>query len=187
MPLSLHRNKPTSNFRPKGFFASNSPSSICEFSTEIDFARHAGRVIVNTALDHPWSQYFCCMLVGSREFVRKNPVATKHVVRAILKATDFTPVVRSMRNQGGRDPNWGNGAWETGRLHPLNAAKAERAKTVPLALVQHAFKPGQWAIPEAAPHLCRMSAACPRSLPGCNPSIDRTYGISGRTRRSHGR
>ena len=28
-------------------------------------------------------------------------------------------------------------------MHPLNAAKAERAKTVPLALVQHAFKPGQ--------------------------------------------
>ena len=46
-----------------------------------------------------------------------------------------------MRNQGGRDPNWGNGARET--LHPLNAAKAERTKTVPLALVQHAFKPGE--------------------------------------------
>ena len=28
-------------------------------------------------------------------------------------------------------------------MHPLNAAKAERAKTVPLALVQHAFQPGQ--------------------------------------------
>jgi NitT/TauT family transport system substrate-binding protein len=52
-------------------------------------ARHAGRVIVNTALDRPWSQYFCCMLVGNREFVRKNPVATKRVVRAILKATDL--------------------------------------------------------------------------------------------------
>jgi NitT/TauT family transport system substrate-binding protein len=53
-------------------------------------ARHAaGRVIVNTALDRPWSQYFCCMLVGNREFVRKNPVATKRAVRAILKATDL--------------------------------------------------------------------------------------------------
>jgi NitT/TauT family transport system substrate-binding protein len=52
-------------------------------------ARNAGRVIVNTALDRPWSQYFCCMLVGNREFVRKNPVATMHVVRAILKATDL--------------------------------------------------------------------------------------------------
>ena len=53
-------------------------------------ARHAaGHVIVNTALDRPWSQYFCCMLVGNREFVRKNPGATKRAVRAILKATDL--------------------------------------------------------------------------------------------------
>jgi NitT/TauT family transport system substrate-binding protein len=52
-------------------------------------ARHAGHVIVNTALDRPWSQYFCCMLVGNREFVRKNPVATKRAVRAVLKATDL--------------------------------------------------------------------------------------------------
>jgi NitT/TauT family transport system substrate-binding protein len=29
------------------------------------------------------------MLVGNREFVRKNPVATKRAVRAILKATDL--------------------------------------------------------------------------------------------------
>ena len=51
-------------------------------------ARHIGQVIFDTAVDRPWSQYFCCMLVGNREFIRKNPVATKHVVRAILKATD---------------------------------------------------------------------------------------------------
>ena len=29
------------------------------------------------------------MLAGNREFVRKNPVATKRVVRAMLKATDL--------------------------------------------------------------------------------------------------
>jgi NitT/TauT family transport system substrate-binding protein len=52
-------------------------------------ARHTGHVIVNTALDRPWSQYFCCTLVGNREFVRNNPVATKRAVRAILKATDL--------------------------------------------------------------------------------------------------
>jgi len=52
-------------------------------------ARHIGHVVVNTAVDRPWSQYFCCMLGGNRDFVRNNPVATKRVVRAILKATDF--------------------------------------------------------------------------------------------------
>ena len=48
-----------------------------------------GRVILNSALDRPWSQYYCCMLAGNREFVRKYPVATKAVLRAILKAADL--------------------------------------------------------------------------------------------------
>jgi NitT/TauT family transport system substrate-binding protein len=52
-------------------------------------ARHIGHVIVNTAVDHPWSQYFCCMLVGNRKFVRNYPHATKRVMRAILKAADI--------------------------------------------------------------------------------------------------
>ena len=50
-------------------------------------ARKVGRVIVNSAVDRPWSQYFCCMLVGNRDFVQKHPVATKRAMRAILKAT----------------------------------------------------------------------------------------------------
>ena len=45
-----------------------------------------GHVVVNSALDPPWSQYFCCMLAGHREFVEKHPVATKRALRAILKA-----------------------------------------------------------------------------------------------------
>jgi NitT/TauT family transport system substrate-binding protein len=49
-------------------------------------AKKIGHVIVSTATDRPWSQYFCCMLVGNREFVRKHPVATKRALRAILKA-----------------------------------------------------------------------------------------------------
>jgi NitT/TauT family transport system substrate-binding protein len=52
-------------------------------------ARKIGHVIVNSAVDRPWSQYFCCMLAGNRDFVRKYPAATKRVLRAILKAADF--------------------------------------------------------------------------------------------------
>jgi NitT/TauT family transport system substrate-binding protein len=48
-----------------------------------------GHVVVNSSTDRPWSQYFCCMLAGNRDFVRKHPVATKRALRAILKATDF--------------------------------------------------------------------------------------------------
>ena len=33
-------------------------------------------MILNTTTDKPWSQYFCCILVGNREFVRDHPIAT---------------------------------------------------------------------------------------------------------------
>ena len=52
-------------------------------------ANKVGRVVVNSAHDRPWSQYFCCMITGNREFVRKNPVATKRAMRAILKAANL--------------------------------------------------------------------------------------------------
>ena len=52
-------------------------------------AKHIGRVVVSSALDRPWSQYFCCMTVANREFARNYPVATKRALRAILKATDI--------------------------------------------------------------------------------------------------
>jgi NitT/TauT family transport system substrate-binding protein len=52
-------------------------------------ARHIGHVLVSSSLDDPWSQYFCCMLAGNRNFVRNNPVATKRALRAILKAADL--------------------------------------------------------------------------------------------------
>ena len=50
-------------------------------------ARKIGRVVVDSTIDRPWSQYFCCMMIANREFVKKNPVATKRTIRAIVKAT----------------------------------------------------------------------------------------------------
>jgi NitT/TauT family transport system substrate-binding protein len=50
--------------------------------------RRIGHVVVNSAVDRPWSQYFCCMLAGNRDFVRKYPTATRRALRAMLKATD---------------------------------------------------------------------------------------------------
>jgi len=52
-------------------------------------ARRIGHVVVNSAVDRPWSQYFCCMLIGNRDYIRKYPVASKRVLRAILKAADW--------------------------------------------------------------------------------------------------
>ena len=50
-------------------------------------AKRIGRVVVNTTTDKPWSQYFCCIAVANRDFVRKHPVATKRALRALLKGT----------------------------------------------------------------------------------------------------
>jgi NitT/TauT family transport system substrate-binding protein len=52
-------------------------------------ARGVGRLILNTILDRPWSQYFCCMIYGNRAWVRDHPVATKRFLRAVFKAADF--------------------------------------------------------------------------------------------------
>jgi NitT/TauT family transport system substrate-binding protein len=68
-------------------------------------ARHIGNVVVNSAMDRPWSQYFCCMLAGNNQYVRKYPVATKRVVRAVLKGADFCasePVAAAQQLVDGR-------------------------------------------------------------------------------------
>ncbi len=49
----------------------------------------AGHVIVNTAHDRPWEQYYCCMLTARSDYVQRFPIAAKRAVRAILKATDI--------------------------------------------------------------------------------------------------
>jgi NitT/TauT family transport system substrate-binding protein len=55
-------------------------------------ARRIGHVVVNSAVDRPWSQYFCCLLAARREFVRDHPRATKRATRAVLKAADLCAV-----------------------------------------------------------------------------------------------
>jgi NitT/TauT family transport system substrate-binding protein len=52
-------------------------------------ARQIGHLVVDSAVDRPWSQYFCCLLYGNTDYVQKSPIATKRVLRAILKATDL--------------------------------------------------------------------------------------------------
>lgn len=61
------------------------------FAPELQVLRARGidRMILSLGTDKPWSQYFCCLIVGSRSFVRDHPVATKRFHRAILKASDI--------------------------------------------------------------------------------------------------
>ena len=67
--------------------------------------KKVGHVVVNSSVDRPWSQYFCCFVVGHQDFVRRNPVATKRVLRAILKGANMCALeperaARSLVNSG---------------------------------------------------------------------------------------
>lgn len=77
--------------RPMELFIKGKVDAFLGFPPEPQelHARNIGHVVVNSAMDRPWSQYFCCMLAGNADFVQNNPVATKRVLRAILKAADL--------------------------------------------------------------------------------------------------
>ena len=49
-------------------------------------AKGIGHVVFSSVADRPWSQYFCCLVAGNREWVRRHPIATKRALRAIVKA-----------------------------------------------------------------------------------------------------
>ena len=118
-------------------------------------ARKIGHAIINSSTDRPWSQYFCCMLVGRTEFVRKYPIATKRVVRALLKATDLCAsdperVARRMVERG-QTPRYDYalqtlqevpyGVWrdydpeDTVRFYALRLNEAGFIKSVPKRLI----------------------------------------------------
>ena len=92
-------------------------------------ARKIGHVILNTATDRPWSQYFCCMLFGNRDFVREHPVATKRVLRAILKAADLCAAEPERAAQQLVDGGFAAAV-------RLRAPDADRAAVRPLARVR---------------------------------------------------
>jgi len=77
--------------RPKQLFIDGKIDAFLGFPPEPQEVRatRIGRVVVNSTVDHPWSQYFCCMLAGSTDYVEHHPVATKRVMRAVLKAADL--------------------------------------------------------------------------------------------------
>ncbi len=118
-------------------------------------ALKVGHVVLNSALDRPWSQYFCCMVAANREFARKNPVATKRALRAILKgseicATDPERAATAFLKQGyPTNPDHARqalreipyGRWrdynpeETVRFYALRLREAGMVKSTPQKLI----------------------------------------------------
>jgi NitT/TauT family transport system substrate-binding protein len=81
----------SASVKPMALFAEGNIDAFLGFPPEPQELRdrNIGHVVLSSALDSPWSHYFCCMLAGNADFVRNNPVATKRVLRAILKATNL--------------------------------------------------------------------------------------------------
>jgi NitT/TauT family transport system substrate-binding protein len=77
--------------KPLELFAAGEIDAFLGFPPEPQelHARRVGHVILSTAADRPWSDYYCCMLAGNADFVRTHPVAAKRVLRAVLKNTDL--------------------------------------------------------------------------------------------------
>ena len=75
----------------KGFFIEGKADAFFAFTPDPQELRalNIGHVILDTARDRPWSQYFCCMVAANSHFAQRYPIATKRVLRAILKATDI--------------------------------------------------------------------------------------------------
>jgi NitT/TauT family transport system substrate-binding protein len=86
--LNLVENRAT---EPLELFAEGKLDAYLAFPPENQelHARKVGHVILRTAVDRPWSQYFCCMMAANREYATRYPVATKRVIRAVLKAADL--------------------------------------------------------------------------------------------------
>ena len=118
-------------------------------------ARKVGRSLLNSAIDRPWSQYFCCLIVANREWVARHPNAARRAVRAILKASElcaadtelaarsylahgfqFDPVYL---RQGLRELPFGK--WreynpeETMRFYSLRLREAEMVKNAPQKII----------------------------------------------------
>jgi len=88
-------------------FADGKLDAYLAFSEEVHDlrTRRIGHVIMSSTDERPWSQYFCCVLVGNRTFVRTHPVATRRAVRAMLKAASLCAlepdrVARSIVDRG---------------------------------------------------------------------------------------
>src|SRR5438552_5931980 len=50
--------------------------------------KNPGHVVLDSSLDKPWSQNYCCLLVTARDWYTAHPVAAKRATRAIVRAID---------------------------------------------------------------------------------------------------
>ena len=79
-----------SDTNPIQLFAEHKIDALLAVALEVQEMRERklGHVVVSGISDRPWSQYFCCILIARADYVERYPIATKRVLRAILKGAD---------------------------------------------------------------------------------------------------
>jgi NitT/TauT family transport system substrate-binding protein len=118
-------------------------------------AKKVGRLLLNSAVDRPWSQYFCCLIAANREWAARHPVAARRAVRAILKGSELCAAdpelgAKAFLDQGFNfDPEHARqalrelpyGRWrdynpeETIRFYALRLREAEMVKGSPQKII----------------------------------------------------
>ena len=80
-----------SNPEARKMFSEGTLDAFLSFAPEPQqlTSKGLGHVLVDTNLDRPWSQYFCCMVMGNRDYISEYPEATRRAVRAILMGNDI--------------------------------------------------------------------------------------------------
>lgn len=54
-----------------------------------------GHLVLEQAMDAPWSQQDCCVITTTTDWLKANPVAAKRALRAIYRAADTLPKDRA--------------------------------------------------------------------------------------------
>jgi NitT/TauT family transport system substrate-binding protein len=57
--------------------------------------QNKGHVVLDQAMEKPWSEQNCCMITSTTAWLRTNPAAAKRALRAIYRAADSLPKDRS--------------------------------------------------------------------------------------------
>lgn len=69
-------------------------ASVGSFAFQTNPA-NKGHVVLDQAMEAPWSQQSCCVLTTTRDWAKANPVAAKRALRAIYRAADTIPPDRA--------------------------------------------------------------------------------------------
>lgn len=78
-------------------------TALPPFSNRLRVNKDIGHIVLDANTDRPWSQYFFSMATAHRDYLTKNPAATKRALRALLKATDIVAASPERGAQAMRD------------------------------------------------------------------------------------